>query len=445
MKITSYPSVGRWLSRVLSRRTRSEGTVRVYLFHLRKFCEWAKKSPDELITEHLKNQESPVEAVRRLHEELVTQYFLFLESTKKLSRNTAILAHATIRSFYKANYAPLKLETPESWPTRHDKIPTRAEVQAMLKAAKTPLEKAILAFSAQSGQRVGVIISLRYHMVKEALADDGPGRIHVPSDLKDAKGHLVNKRRQNYDFFIGEDAKSLLKSYLETRGQLHGDDLVFVNPRRIRGRTVALDDEAVNRMLKTASRTSGQSVATSRTVHHHVLRKYFQTAMEEAGVAANWYNYMMGHVLPKTQQAYSKPSLEQLKSAYARAEPNLGLLSALSPERTFRTEPSLLREQAGMNGTSSAGELKKVFEPLGHSHLTSDHLDAPYATHGGIPQTNASPQVSSSSARLSRNTSKVERRIVPQEELETLLTDGWEPVMEMSNGRVVVRREISVV
>jgi site-specific recombinase XerD len=437
LKTDSYPTVKRWLSKIVSRRTRSENTVKIYLWHLNKYCEWAGKTPDQLIEEHLKNQNSESESVKRKHEEMLTQYFAYLEDTKKLARNTALVAHAVVRSFYKANYASLKVDTPESWSIRQDRVPKKAEIALMIEKAQSPLEEALIAFSAQSGQRVGIITALRYGMVKEALDSTGPGRVHVPADLRDSKGKLVNKRRQTYDFFIGEDAKRLLINYLKRRGELRDDDLVFVSSKRVNGRETALDDEAVNRLIRRAARNAGVfGAGVTKQMHHHVLRKFFQTAMEEAGVAWTWYEQMMGHVLPKTQKAYSKPSVEQLKQAYAKAErylsivedkinvqkePDVRVLVWAENLRIMGLDPVKLRSEF----VNKFGREPSVEEEI---KLYMEQIEKMRSKQGGSEQTSKSER-------------KSERRVVDQDQIENLIEEGWEPIMQLANGRVVVRRE----
>jgi len=434
LRFEDDPTVKRWISKILSRRTRSEGTAKIYLWHLKRFCEWSGKTPQQLVAEHSEDLKSHDESVRRRHEELVTQYFAYLESSEKLSRNTALTAHAALRSFYKANYAPLNLETPESWTTRQDRVPTREEIARMVEAAQSPLEAALIAFSAQSGQRVSVITSLRYGMVKEALVSKGPGAIHVPADLKDPRGKLINKHRQAYTFFIGEDAKRLVLDYVKRRGTLSEGDLLLVGSRKFRGKDVPLDDEAVNRIIRRAAKKAGLSPSVTEGLHHHLFRKFFQTAMEEAGVPSTWYEQLMGHVLPRTQRAYSKPSLDQLKEAYGRAEKNLSLLGIGAGQLNPQDEVRVLvwRENLKVLGLDPAELRSKLISQLGREPSVEEEIKY-YSEQLAATR---SPRIAQP-----QTAKKTERKIVDASQLESLIEEGWEPVMEMSNGKVVVRRE----
>ncbi len=434
MRFEDDPTVKRWIAKILSRRTRSEGTAKIYLWHLKKYCEWLRKAPHEIVSEHAENLKSQDESVKRKHEELVTQYFGYLESSKGLSRNTAITAHAAIRSFYKANYVPLNLETPQSWTTRRDRVPTREEIGRLIESCESQLEKALIAFSAQSGQRVSVITSLRYWMVKDALASKGPGLVQVPADLRDARGRLINKHRQAYFFFIGEDSKKFLGDYLKMRGELSDNQLVFVSPRKFQGREVPLDDEAVNRIIRNVAKRAGFSAREAEGLHHHLFRKFFQTAMEEAGVPSTWYEQLMGHVLPRTQRAYSKPSADQLRDAYARAEANLSVRSTNKSEGEPLDHLRLVvwRENLRIMGRDPAALRSRLVDQLGREPTVDEEIGF-YVDQ--ISSIRAAPP--SQAGRAART----ERKIVDVSQLESMLEEGWEPVMEMSNGKVVVRRE----
>lgn len=436
LKVDGYESTKRWLSKVLTRRTKSDRTAKIYLWHLAKFCEWCGKNPDELVHEHLSNRASQSEEVRRKHEELVTRYFAFLETERKVSRNTALLAHAAIRSFYRANYAPLELETPESWPTRQDRILTREEVARLVEVAPSLLAKALIAFSAQSGQRVGVITSLTYGMVQEALKAKGPGHVHVPANLRDHKGRLVNKSRQVYDFFIGEDAKRLLRQYLETRAVLGDDEPVFVSEKRVGLRHAPLDDEAVNRIIReAASRSHAFSSSEVRKIHHHVLRKFFQTSMEEAGVSPLWYEYMMGHSIPATQRAYSKPSLQQLEQAYIRAEPLLALRRETRSgelDELVRMRVLVWRENLRLVGVDPEKVFESLKASLGRDPEAGEEVEA---------YIKEVEKRAKEGRHVIAEDKKSQSKIVSEEEVVSYLEDGWEPVLQLKNGNVVIKKQ----
>ncbi|MEM3670816.1 MAG: tyrosine-type recombinase/integrase [Thermoprotei archaeon] len=399
----------------MSRRTRSQGTAKIYLWHLTKFCEWANKTPDSLIEDRRKASAGSGASDRK-HEELLTSYFDYLESKKKFARNTSLVAHAAIRSFYRANYAPLDTYTPESWPTKYERIPSRSELAKTLASSCSALQKALILFSVQSGQRIGIIRSLRFGMVRNSLDAKGPSLISIPAALKDAKGIPVNKRRQPYDFFIGEEAKAALREYLATRGRLNDADFVFVSPRRYRNRPVPLDDEEANRLIRKAFLEAGAcSRDEVKGIHHHVLRKFYQTSMEQAGVASTWYEQMMGHVLPRTQKAYSKPSIEQLREAYAKGEPYLSFNVGKAAADVFDIKRDRVSELIVANDTKNIADERA-------------------ADYGKDPEAEGVDHAERKSKR------RVLSKIVSESELASYLEDGWEFVHQLSDHRIVLKK-----
>jgi hypothetical protein len=51
----------------------------------------------------------------------------------------------------------------------------------------------------------------------------------------------------------------------------------------------------------------------------HSLRKKLQTDLEKAGINSNWIDQILGHQLINSRDAYSLPTDEELREAYAKA------------------------------------------------------------------------------------------------------------------------------
>ena len=75
--------------------------------------------------------------------------------------------------------------------------------------------------------------------------------------------------------------------------------------------------------------------------------------MEHAGIAKPWYEFMMGHTLGPLDRAYSRPTEEQLKEAYERAERYLSVSHISVPEIEQMKKEMLLeiiKREAAMFG-----------------------------------------------------------------------------------------------
>jgi len=72
----------------------------------------------------------------------------------------------------------------------------------------------------------------------------------------------------------------------------------------------------------------------------HSLRKKLQTDLEKAGVNPNWIDQILGHKLINSRDAYSLPTDEELREAYAQAYPLIKVYPEITaaPLQTPKTE-----------------------------------------------------------------------------------------------------------
>ena len=112
----------------LSRRSRSEGSRRLYLWHLYKFCQYAGKEPDELVR------------LRRDYAEKLVQNYA--DSLRDRSPRYANLAISILKTFFEVNgfkrAKALELETyhvPRRFKILPEYIPTKPEIYRMADSA----------------------------------------------------------------------------------------------------------------------------------------------------------------------------------------------------------------------------------------------------------------------------------------------------------------------
>jgi len=127
---------------------------------LRQFCEYAGKTPDQLIRERREHLKSDDELVRRQHEELLTDWINFLEEERGLARGSVVTMSNTVRSFYKYNYVELEVKSPKLWGTRAMKVPTQEELRLMVENCRSPRDRAVIMFLAQTGVSLGDFLDL---------------------------------------------------------------------------------------------------------------------------------------------------------------------------------------------------------------------------------------------------------------------------------------------
>lgn len=450
-----YESVKRWMTRVMS-RSGSEGTKRNYLYQLKKYCSKVGKNPDELVEERKDHLKSEDEMTQHRHEEMLLN--LFNELDKEKSRGTALSYFKIIKSFYGANYLDLKIDTPKQWTSFTDKVPSLEDLNKMIDVTQNPMEKAVILFCAQSGQRVGVVTAMTYGMLREALnGSESPISIHINGELANRKGTKVNKNRQDYIFFIGADAVNALKSYIDRMKVLgytfKESSPLFLTEKKYYGKVAekgetlkgnertykALDREAVNRIIRRCAIKAGlmdkEGVRTPGgitrfPIHTHCMRKFWQTAMEQAGVAKPWYEYIMGHSLGELDKAYSRPTVDQLGDAYARAESYMTVSKLNIPDvENMKREMMLAMFQqfARMMSFDPNRVIVNAEKDIGRKLSRDEEIEV-------LQETLIKGMMEK---KIENN--KREHRIVTEGELEGYLDDGWEFMNEISGGKFVVR------
>jgi len=295
-----YKSVKRWFSQVFSSGIRSVTTEKNYLIVLRQFCEYAKKTPDQLILERREHLKSDDELVRRQHEELLTDWINYLEEKRKLARGSVVTMSNTIRSFYKANYVELQMKSPKLWRTRERKVPTQEELKLMVENARGIRDKAVIMFLAQTGVSLGDFLDLvTYGRIKNEF-ERGVEPLHLPMER--------TKIKKKYDTFLGSDGVEFLREYLRDR-RLRSNHPIFDISRR-----------TVEYIVASASRRA----SLKPTVTPHKLRSFFSTRLKLAGCPEAQVEYWMGHVVPY-RGAYFVPPVEEQRKIYKKFEWSLSI------------------------------------------------------------------------------------------------------------------------
>jgi len=325
-----YESIRRWLLG-LRTLTGSQLTVDRGLNVMIRFCSWAGKDPDALISERVHDLKEDDIRLRSRHEELLLKYFQTFKS-----RGTGVGAMSYIKSFYRHNYMPLQCKIPRAWRVTSEKVPTQGEIRRMMSVSSLR-DRAVIAFLAQSGVRVSTLCRLTYGDISVDL-EAGKVPVHIKVMPFQAKG----KRAEGYDTFIGPEAVDALSAYLDSRrrgtrhipGEPIGPDAPLFR-RQLNGdeEPVPISDESIEQLVTQAALRTGVIEPKKKPgdwsqVRPHVLRKFYQTSLERSGIPHNWVKRLLGHQLSASEDPYSKPTIEDLRKAYERALPHLALSDA---------------------------------------------------------------------------------------------------------------------
>jgi integrase/recombinase XerC len=293
-----------------SEKNASPHTCRCYQNDLEEFENFLKSSGIYLSPAG----EIEMEKVDRI---AIRKYLSFLH--RKNKKSSIARKVSTLRSFYKyltrEHLVPSNPAKSVSTPKVEKLLPTTLTVDEAFRLMESPAEKsrlrdrAILEFLYSSGIRVGELVGLNVN--------------HL--DLELGIVRVMGKGRKERIVPVGVKAIEALKAYLEERGDLDGEEPLFLNLRG--GRLTA---RSVGRLVKKYTRRSG----IFRKVSPHSLRHTFATHLLDAGADIREIQEMLGHASLSTTQRYIHLSLGKLMEVYDRAHPR----SFKSPNRDEQVE-----------------------------------------------------------------------------------------------------------
>ena len=296
----------------------------VYTATVNKYSTWLGYNPD-LIIQDLKpvgNIPDPQRVIN--HQGYLDEYIAQLQD-EGLSPGRVNSCAKHIRTFYRVNGVKIELSEPLSRRVVYkDRAPKPEELAKLLDIADLR-EKTIISILALSAFREETLSKLKYRHVKEDIENNRiPIHVHVEAEITKGKYH-------DYDTFLGAEAATYLKLYLEARK--HGS----VDKRRRPPET--LTDESPLIRDESQYKTGPISSKRIRKLVHdlyvqaglikqrngrmydlrvHSLRKYFKTQMLALGVQADYVDYMMGHTID-TYHDIQSIGIDKLRNVYAAA------------------------------------------------------------------------------------------------------------------------------
>jgi len=325
--------------------------------------------------------------LRRFHSSL---------TARQLAPSTASSYYHTIRSFLRFSGVNLLPGKRGRCVIRYEsrRLYTQEEVRLMVEAARNFRDKAIIAFLAQSGQRVGILTAMKWgHVRGQIESGEKIIIVSVPEYLEGPKGYNVNKGATQYKFIIFSDAARLIKKMIEQRlgwGESVDDDSPLfrsyasaIQPtggmqrirRDIPGR--ALMATKIEMIVKSSAEDAGvQNYELTKLgrrwaqVHTHGFRRYFKHRMREAGVQDEaLLDFMIGHRVPY-DGAYDVFTPEYIRRETAKAEPYLSLVPKhLTPTQqrleTLRTMARALGTDTEVLAKSPEDEIKVLEDNIG--------------------------------------------------------------------------------
>jgi integrase len=304
-----------WLARY--GRTRRD----LYLRDLGRFREWLGKEPKTLLLNA--RHRGPENANR-----VLTDYYNHLTEDEGKAPTSANQYITRLRGYFTANGVYLgrfhrKTDVQATYERARASSLSPQHVRNMVKSRKKARDKFVIAFLAQTGQRIGILTAMKGKMMTENVIR-GHGIVRVPSTFPNRRGQNVNTLGREYTFIVGRDTMKLLP--LLDQPSWDKEQRLKLSLRQM-GRIVDEAADAIGIQDKPPTKI-GESWSD---VHPNTFRKYWRKCMLDAKADPRAVLHMMGSNLPSILRGW-EPTDKELLEAYEQAESKLSLEDALRTE-----------------------------------------------------------------------------------------------------------------
>ena len=313
-----------------------------------------------------------------------------------------------VQSFFAYHRMPLifrKGEVEESITTQKYYEYSLKDLEAV-KRFGNPKERWIFLGGKSLGQRVNDFLRIKRSDIEPLLSEAPPIPFDVPTTKKNLIAHPC----------LDVDAVEAARDLLATRTDGNPYMLASQNPTDNKPMTEQAVGEAIRRVADDAHRadpTVFRYKERGERLRFHNLRVFLNSGLQNARVDPDLRDWVVGHKLSGTKKAYTS---HQRVQAYQEAEAFLLLPRHEQLDQRVKALEDML-----------SPEQKEKFRELG--------------VFVGDQKTGRRLFKKKLGAEEIRATRK-ERKIVPEEEVENHLNHGWNPVMALSSGRILIEREI---
>lgn len=324
-------------------------TKKLYLQAMQNFTDWTGKKPEELLTE----AEEEIKSGKLMRQRKIKSYLIGFRKhlqDQKLSDLSIRSKMTGVRSFYKTFdiEIPTMQRIGKARPLPENKaIPNKEDLQDILKVCD-PLEKAVLLTGVSSGLASNEIRDLKIREFKEGY---DPETEITTLDLR------RKKVERDFVTFLSPEASRAVWDYLNYRerkpkyvnhkrlNQLTKQKIIDDNGYLFIIRNVPkefldtqdeelrkLQESTVTKIYRIISEKARKNTPTGQwnLIRSHNIRKYFNSALLNAGADSFFVEYCMGHTLDDTRAAYFRASPEKLKEIYKKYMPYLAVQKELN-------------------------------------------------------------------------------------------------------------------
>jgi hypothetical protein len=320
--IDQHESIKIYLQRLNGNKTR----IGLYLY---RYCEWAGKTPEQLL--ELKTSYDNSDAERLLDRFTITDKFP--ESTKFTMINS-------VKAFYRTNYKQLQTAAGkfEYATLKCQGVLPKDQRLKLYLACYTPRDRALIMTAMCTAiARETISLMCWNHFEEDWMQQEIPC-LTLPSNI--VKGHGKGKYKgvQQVTFLTPEAKHELLAYrtwYQKTfKHNWLPNEHIFLSVKD--NLHEPLTKEGLARVMIHLTQRADIKFGI------HSGRMIVQTALENVGVSPNWVRKIKGRKVKGEESPYSKPAKEQLRKKYKEALPDLEFLTTYDapkdPQQQFLSE-----------------------------------------------------------------------------------------------------------
>lgn len=334
-----------WLEQINAKPT----TRHIYTIAMMHFCEYANKSPVNMIDEAEQEIREGKLMRSRSIKKLLPGFRKHLQDSGKAPKSVKNYLSA-VRSYYSS----YDIEVPtmgrnESKTKPLEKnldIPNKDDVIEVLKAVG-PLERAVVLVGVSSGMTTNEIIRLTVGQFKKGYdPETGITTLRVRREKAQVDFYTfltpeASQAVQEYLNYRNRPAKKNTKEKLlslEKQRVTNDIDRLFIEHKIDDDYLQTRDDDlraftsaSFTKMYRRISANAGKCtpVGDWNIIRAHNFRKYFNSALLNAGADSFFVEYLMGHTLDDTRSAYFRATPEKLREIYMQFVPFLTIQKEL--------------------------------------------------------------------------------------------------------------------
>lgn len=427
--VSSCPTVQKLVDFLWLRKTGSKQSTVTYFWHVSRFCHWAKIGPDDILG---KPRERLEELVQSFLDE-VRRRSVQRGSTARYA-NTSLACLKTffrVNGFSRENNLELRLQgynVPPRTRSRPEYVPTLPETCRMAERAGNTRNRAIIYTLSSTGLRNSAIRAL---LVKDVLEEIETEQKYLLIKVEPEWNKRIPGACKNsipYYTFTSVQATNAIKEMLKKRKEIFGfikdDEPLFISMGSRRSRKLPLSSRELEELVKNAAKEAG--IKEWENVVPHSLRKVFESVlrspMKDGGrMDQKDQEFLMGHILPGTQDPYYDWSkIGKLRNEFSKL--------LFTEEKSPETESlRIYQEMTRLFGIDPDEIKKKRESELGRSLTLKEEKEA--------LETSIKARVSGSFKEEAS-----EQKIIPKNELQNHLNDGWKFLGIIDQDHAIVER-----